>query len=131
MSDVSDTSGRGKFTPVPFTYTYSVNGCDPVEKTWQGRGRKPSDLLVQIEWEKEQSEDGVSSTEVACDNRDPRKAEAEAKKARLEKIRAERKAARDAEAAERAQRRAERQAKKEARIAAEAAAKEQDTAAVA
>lgn len=110
---MSNSTGRGKFTPIPFNFTYTVNNCTPVQILWQGRGRLPSKLLDQIDWEKTQN-NGVSSTEQALEMRDPRKTEAAAEKARLEKIREERKSLKAERELISAQRKAERLAKRQA-----------------
>jgi len=115
MSDTN--SGRGKFAPVPFTFTYTAEEGESREVIWKGRGRKPRELLLQIAHEKATSEDGTSATEMALESRNPRW-EAEVKrKQELAKIRAEKREEREKLAAERAARKAERQARKAAETA--------------
>lgn len=114
---MSDTStGRGVFAAVPFTFQYDLDDT-PREVTWEGRGRRPKELLLQIEHEKQCSEDGVSATEQRLEARNPRWAKEQERKEMLAKIRADRKAERDRIEAERSQRRAAREAAKAAKAA--------------
>lgn len=110
------SAGRGKFTPVPFTFTYNAEEGVEREVTWMGRGRKPRELLLQIAHEKN-TNDGVSATEQALESRNPRWEAEEQRKEELAKIRAEKREEREKLAAERAARKAEREARKAAQTA--------------
>ena len=110
-------TGKGVFAPVPFTFTYTCE-TEPREVTWQGRGRKPRELLLQVKKEKNEN-GGVSETENRLNKRNPRHAEAAERKAELQRIREEKRADRDRLAAERADRKAAREAAREAAKAAE------------
>lgn len=106
-------SGRGVFPAVPFTFTYNAEEGVDREVTWQGRGRKPRELLLQIAHEKSEN-DGVSSTEQALESRNPRWQAEAARQRELAKIRAETRQEREKLAAARAARKAERLARKAA-----------------
>ncbi len=118
MANVSGNN-RGHFPAVPFTFDYTYGIDDSVEITWKGRGRYCKELTHQIDCEKRDN-DGVSVTEQALMNRDPRKAAQAKIDAEMKAMRLEAKAKKEAEAEARRERQRQRQAAREARAEARA-----------